>query len=333
MKLHKFLPLILISAILSRCGKPNDPESFFTSGGYTIVKHFQTPANAQDITLMDTLCFIAQGEGGLLVVNVKDPLDPKIVSITTENVRGYSRRIVRKDNFVYLAAGTFGYTVADISNPYQPSVTASNLNMKPAKDALIDGNYMYCAISEQGVNIAELSVPGYPDIRGNIFTNGYANGVAVSADKTMLFVACGEMGISIYDISVFDDGYGAYPLLAWYDTPGYAEAVVLNEDKKVALVAAGSAGLLIIDYSDVTHLKTKSVYSSGGSAYDLICKGNIVYLSAQRGGFHIIDISDVSNPEVIGRLYMKQSMGFDMNDKYIYVADTNDGLVIISIPE
>lgn len=326
--------MILIAVILTAgCGKPNDPESFYTSGGYTIINDFKTPANAQDVTLMDTLCFIAQGEGGLLVVNVKDPLDPKIVSVTTENVRGYSRRIARKDQFVYLSAGTFGYTVADISDPYHPAVTASNLNMKPAKDALIDGNYMYCSISEQGVNIAELSVPGFPDIRGNIITNGYANGVAVNSDKTLMFVACGEMGISIYDISVFDDGYGAYPLLAWHDTPGYAEAVILNEDKEVALVAAGSAGMLIIDYSDLNHVKTKATYNSGGSAYDMICKGNTVYLSSQRGGFHIVDITDVSNPVAKGRLFMNQSMGFDMNEKYIYVADTNDGLIIISIPD
>jgi len=323
----------MAAVLITGCGKPNDPESFYTSGGYTIVKQFQTPANAYDITLKDTLCYVAQGEGGLLIVNVKDPLNPKIVSVTTENVRGYSRRITGHGNHVYLSAGTFGYTVVDVNNPQIPSVTASNLHMKPAKDALIFDNYMFCSVSEQGVYIAELSVPGYPDIRGNIFTNGYANGIAVNSDMSLMFVACGEMGLSIYDISDFQDGWGTYPRVAWLDTYGYAEAVVLNEEKEVALVASGSAGMYIIDYSDLNNIHTSSIYESGGTAFDLICKGNTVYLSAEKGGFHIVDISDVSEPQAIGRLYMKQSMGFDMNDNYIYVSDPNDGLLIISIPQ
>lgn len=329
-------PLYFIWAailLIASCGKPKEPESFYNSGGYSIIKHFQTPAYAQDVALHDTLCYIAQGEGGLLVVNVKNPENPQIVSVTTQNVRGYSRRIARKDNFVYLSAGTFGYTVVDVSNPYAPSVTASNLNMKPAKDALIDNDYMFCAVSEQGVYLAELSNPGYPDIRGNIFTNGYANGIAVNSDRTLMFVACGEMGLSIYDISNFEDGYGSYPRVAWIDFPGYADNVVLNEQKKVALVASGSAGMYIIDYADINNVQIVGVYNSGGNAFDLICKGNLVYLSAQRGGFHIIDISDVRNPVAKGRLYTKQAMGLDMNDRYIYVADPNDGLLIISIPQ
>jgi hypothetical protein len=325
--------ILMAGIIIFGCGKPNDPESFYTSGGYTIITKFQTPANAQDVIVRDTICYIAQGEGGLLAVSIKDPLNPKILSMITKDVRGYSRRIDRKDDHVYLAAGTFGVNVVNISDPHVPFVSASNVQMKPAKDVVVVDNYLFCAVSEQGINIAELSTPGYPDIRGVTVTNGYANGIAVNAQKTLMFVACGELGLSIYDISNFDEGWNVYPLAGWTDTPGYAEAVALYEEKSIALVASGSAGLYMIDYSDLNNLKTIAIYNSGGSAYDMICRGNLVFLTAQRGGIHVLDISDVRNPQVKARLFMKQAMGLDADNKYIYVADNNDGLIIISMPD
>lgn len=323
------LPVILITG----CGKPNDPESIYSSNGYEIITKFATPATAQDVVFRDTICYIAQGEGGLLIVNVKDRLSPKIMSMITKDVRGYSRTISRKDDHVYLAAGTFGFTALNIADPYNPIVTASNLQMKPARNSVVVDNFMYCSTSEQGVNIAELSSPGYPDIRGITVTNGYANGVAVNSERTLMFVACGELGLSIYDISNFEDGWGTYPLVGWYDTPGYAENVILKEDKNIALVASGSAGMFLIDYSDPANLKKTGSYYSEGDAYDMICEGDLVYLSSEKGGFHVVDITDPANPETKARLYMKQAMGLDMDSKYIYVADNDDGLIIISKPD
>jgi hypothetical protein len=297
------------------------------------VKHFQTPANAQDVLVHGNLCYLAQGEGGLIIINVQDPSNPQIVSFLTESVRGYSRRIDIKDSIVYLAAGTFGFSVVNISDPQTPAIVVENLNMKPAKDAEIVDNYMFCAVSEQGIEIADISNPGLPDIRGNTKTNGYANGIAVNGARTLMFVACGEMGLNIYDISNFEDGYGTYPLVGWLDTPGYAEAVTLYEEKSVALLAAGSSGLLIIDYSDLNNLKFVGAYNSGGSAFDMVRDGDLVFLSAQRGGFHIVDISTLNSPQAIGRIYMKEAMGLDMNEDFIYVADPDDGLIIISRPK
>ena len=83
---------------------------------------------------------------------------------------------------VYLSAGTFGLSVVDITNAINPEVTVSNLNVKPAKDITVFGDYLFISTSEQGVRIAEVSNPRTPDIRERTLTNGYANGVAISED-------------------------------------------------------------------------------------------------------------------------------------------------------
>lgn len=322
--------------LLIGCGKPTDPESLIPddiSGGYKIVKIFPTPGFAQDILKKDSLLYIAQGEGGLLIVSVADPENPQIVSQTTEDVRGYSSKIAMKDSAVYLAAGTFGVTVVNAGNPAAPVVTVSNLGMKPARDFHVFGNYMFTAVSEQGINICEISYPTEPDIRGGIATIGYAYGLTTSADSNFLFAACGEMGMSIYDISDFQEGYGVYPQVGWCDTPGDAEAIIIDDEKSIAFMACGTGGLQIIDYSDTSNIFIAGIYDSIGYAKDLIYSGDLIYLTTETYGLQIINVSDVTKPYLVGIVETAFALGLDMDDKYIYMADETEGLIIISIPD
>lgn len=168
-------PIILLFAnllLLSGCGKPNDPERPVVLSDYEIVKKLSTPGFAQDLVMKDSLLYISQGEGGLLIVNIANPEQPVIIAQLTEDVRGYSSKICLKDSVVYLSAGSFGVTVINVADALNPFVTVSNLNMKPAKNVFVSGNYLLTAISEQGIAIAELSYPEQPDIRGSLSTAG-----------------------------------------------------------------------------------------------------------------------------------------------------------------
>jgi len=317
------------------CGKPTDPESIVPddiSGGYKIVKVYPTSGYAQDVLKKDNLLYIAQGEGGLLIVSVSDPKNPQFVSLTTEYVRGYSSKIAMKDSAVYLAAATFGVTVINAANPDTPFVTVSNLGMKPARSFHILGNYMFTAVSEQGVNIADISYPTQPDIRGGLSTTGYAYGLTTSADSNYLFAACGEMGMSIYNISNFLDGYGIYPQVGWCDTPGDAEAITILDNEKIAFMACGTGGLQILDYSDTSNIFIAGSYDSIGYAKDLIYNNDLIYMTTETFGLQIIDVSDRTKPFLVGIVPTSFALGLDMDDEYIYLADEIEGLIIISIP-
>ncbi len=50
------------------------------------------------------------------------------------------------------------------------------------------------------------------------------------------------------------------------------------------------------------------------------------------GGLQIIDVSDFTNPKLIGVVDTEFALGLDMDDEFIYVADEDEGLIIISIP-
>lgn len=340
MKIYNLFALILIAlVVIAGCGKPKDPETIEPepepdlSGGYKVVSRFETPGYAQDVKKHDTLVYMAQGEGGVLIADVQHPENPEIVSITTEDVRGYSTKILVKDTVVYVAAGTFGLTVLYIPTPYEPFVAVSNLNMKPARNLCVMGNFLFTAISEQGVRIADISFPVQPDIRGGITTEGYAHGIITSADSSKLFVACGEMGLSIFDISNLDDGYGDYPRMGWCDTPGYAEAVTVSDEESLAYLACGVAGLQIIDYSDTTNIHIVGHVDNGGYAKELVLRDQKIFMTAELSGLLVIDVSDPTNPEVIGQVDTKDARGLDVDEKYVYIADQEEGLITISRPD
>jgi hypothetical protein len=336
MKINKLLLLLLPGMLMLSCGKPTNPESILPedlSGGYKIVKVFPTFGFAQDVVKKDSLLYIAQGQGGLMIVSVADPENPKTISSSTDEARGYSTKVAVKDSVAYLAAGTFGITVIDAADPYLPVVTVSNLNMKPAREMHIMGNYMFTAISEQGIKIADISYPSEPDVRGGISTTGYAFGLTTTADSNFLIAACGEMGLSMYDISDFQEGFGVYHRIGWCDTPGSAEAIALSETNAMAFLACGTAGLQIIDYSDTTNIHIVGSFDNGGYAKDLLYKNNRIYMTNELSGLQIIDVSDVTNPTLAGVLDSEYALGLDMDDNYIYMTDEVEGLIVVKIPE
>ncbi len=334
-KMNKWQVFLLSGLVLLvSCGKPADPESLKpTDGGYKIVARIPTSGFANDVLKKDSLLYIAQGEGGLIIYNVDDPLNPVLVSLTTEGLRGYAGKIAMKDSAVYLAANTFGINVVDVRDPDTPVVTITNLGIKPARSFHVMGKFLFTAISEQGVGIADVSYPTEPDIRGQFPTTGYAYGLTTSADSNYLFVAGGEMGLSIYDISDFQEGFGIYPQVGWCDTPGDAEAIIIDESQSVAYLACGTAGLQVISYADSANIFIAGSFDSTGYAKDLKMHGNRIYLSAELGGLQIIDVSDFTAPKLIGAVETKYALGFDMDEDYIYLADEDEGMIIISIPD
>jgi len=206
--------------------------------------------------------------------------------------------------------------------------------VKPAKSFEIMGDYLFAALSGAGIQVVYIKKNiGVPDARSNIATPGYATGLTISPIDSTLFAACGEMGIAIYDISAFDDGYANYPISGWCDTPGYAEEVALNYDESVAFVACGTEGLQIINYADTANIKLVGSYATEGYAKELKYDDQKIFITAGMRGVQIIDVSNVASPEIIGVIETENARGFDMDENYLYVADEVEGLIIISRPK
>ncbi|QQS37919.1 MAG: hypothetical protein IPM56_08265 [Ignavibacteriales bacterium] len=327
------ITLILLTMFIISCGEPNAPESLTgDDGGYKIISKYMTAGYAQDVVMKDTLLFIAQGEGGLLIVSIADPNNPKLISSKITDIRGYSAKIDIKDSVIYLAAGNFGVSVVDVGDAYNPEVTNYNLPMKPAKSFYIMGDFLFTCVSELGYNISDISFPTQPDVRATNITPGYCQAVVTSKDTSYLLAACGEMGFAMVDISDFQLGFGTYQVCGWKDTPGYAVDIVRHPDLPIAYIACGTGGLSIVDFSDTADVKLLSNFSSGGYAKEVMYENNKIYLTTETRGMQIFDVTNPSSPVRIGTIPTKYSMGVCADNNYIYIADEIEGLLVIKKP-
>jgi len=315
------------------CGTPNEPESIVGGdGGYKIISKFLTSGYAQDVVVNDSLAFVTQGEGGLMIINIANRKSPYELSSVTQDLKGYSNKVAIKDSVVYISAGSFGASVVDAADPEDPVITATNLALKPAKGFDIWENFLFTAVGEYGFKISEIGYPTQPDIRGETSTPGFAQAVYVSPDRNYLLVACGEMGFSLFNISELQTGWGTYPMTGWVDINGYAEDVVAHPTLPYAYLACGTSGLFIVDYSDSADVKIVASYSTGGYAKEVVTKDNKAYVTTGLRGLQIFDVSNNYAPDLIGTVQTEYARGLAVDDRYVYVADENEGLVIISIP-
>ena len=328
--LKKITTFSLAIFLVVSCGKPNDPEDY--TGGYKIVKKFQTAGYANDLVIDGDLCYVAVGEVGLSVLDITNPLSPVTISTLSDGARGYSTKIAKKGNAVYMAAGSFGITVVNVDDPNNMTVSFANLNIKPAKNVHIMGNYLVSCLSEHGFNMTNIEDPQFPEIRGTNKTDGYAKGLASSTDKQKVFIATGEMGMSIFDISEFADGYGIYPKISDLNLFGYSEDILVDENRSVAFVACGSEGLKIVDYTNIANLNVVGEIKTGGYAYELYYENNKIYMTTKSAGLQIIDVSNVADPKLVGTVDTNYALGIEVKGNYILLADEEEGLIVISKP-
>lgn len=292
-----------------------------------------TFGNAQDVLVKDTIAYVTQGEGGVILISVSDQKLPKELSnVSQKDLKGYSNKIANNDTVIFISAGAWGVSTIDISHPLNPVAKFSNAPIKPAEGMVVIGDFLITAIGEEGFQIAYIDAGYYLDPRGKTSTQGFAQAVCVTADTNYLLVACGEMGFAIHDISYLVNGTGEYPLIGWTDIPGYSEDVVTHPTLPVAFLACGTAGLFIADYSDSANVKIVGSYSTGGYAKEVVYQDNKVYVTTGMRGLQIFDVSSLSVPVRIGTVETGLAMGLAIDDKYVYVADEAEGLIIISIP-
>ncbi|MCW8811866.1 MAG: hypothetical protein OQK64_12985, partial [Ignavibacteriaceae bacterium] len=93
-----------------------------------------------------------------------------------------------------------------------------------------------------------------------------------------------------------------------------------------------TGGLVIADYSDTNDVKIVGSFSTGGYAKEVFYQNNKVYVATELRGLQIIDVSNVTSPFLIGTVETEYALGLTADDKYIYVADEKEGLIVVSTP-
>ena len=314
------------------------------------------------------------GDGGqipLSVVSIRISELFDISGIPLENTTNTiaifdTQDIFKSGNFAYIADGTAGLKIYNISDHMNPVHIITKDTAGNANDIAMWGDILYIADGEDGVraiNVANINNPieiGFND------TTGYTH--SLFAQDYLLYTADGENGLKIFnitdptsmnqtgvidtpgnatDVEVFDkiayvtDWNGGlrcinvsnpFNPIEIGDIALPSNAVNLKVYKDHVYIACGNSGVRVINIEDPTNPTEVSNYDASGNVTDIFISGDIAYLSVSNSKTAWINISTPNSPSAKGYITNTGSLNsIKIFEDIAFVAGGSNGLHMTKI--
>jgi hypothetical protein len=242
-------------------------------------------------------------------------------------------------NFVYVADGSAGLQVIDVSNPTNCVRVGGYDTGGDAMDVALSGNLAYVADGFAGLQVFDVRNPTNCVRVGGYDTSGYAVGVAVSGHYA--YVADGQRLTSsnvVGSLQIIDVSNPTNCMrVGSCDTSG-RQAVGVAVSGRYAYVAAdrrwtGSnwvGSFEVIDVSNPTNCTRVGGYDTSEPVGGVERSGKYVFLANSAAGLQVIDVRDPTNCVRVGGYDTAGSAnGVAVVAGRVYVADGEAGLVVL----
>lgn len=243
-------------------------------------------------------------------------------ALSALQIPGYANNVDVAGNYAYVAAGSAGLQIVDVTDHSNPQIVASLNTSGNAIDVRVVDNFAYVADGNAGLKIINVANPLAPVLIGAVDTPGEAQDVAVSNMRA--FIADGNFGLQVIDVN-----NPATPVvIGSVDTSFIARGVDVSGNY-VAVAddnQAGSSAIRIVNISNAALPQIVGNVIIEASALDVVVRGNLAYVAAYVGGLQIIDFSSPVSPVIIGGLPYGNPGGFvpqdvEIQDDFAFAAD------------
>ncbi|MEW6009456.1 MAG: polymorphic toxin-type HINT domain-containing protein [Candidatus Omnitrophota bacterium] len=239
-------------------------------------------------------------------------------------------------NFAYLAEGTSGLEIFDISNPIKPRKVGYIDTPGEANGVFTVGNLAFIADGTSGLKVVDVSTPRTPTFVGlGVDTANIAMDVFVNGNYA--YVSEWQSGLLIINIS----NPNSPVLVRTVPMPASRHAYDAYVSGDFAYVACWSnntiepGSLEIINVSNPPSAVLVGSYLSG-DVTGVFVKGNYAYISVWDGGIDIIDVSNPSSPTSANFIQFNESIyGLYVSGDYLYFVSNSfvRGLHVVDISE
>jgi hypothetical protein len=316
------------------------------------------------------LAYVASGEFGLAVVDLRRPEAPEVIG--TADVPFYGEYVTVSSRLAVVSASSLGMTVLDLSDLSRPAVVA-HVN-GTVKSVELVGKLAYALLLIPGnpahteLTVFDLSIPQEPRVLGAVTISG---GSDLQVIDGLAYVA-GGAGLLIIDVSQpsrptirgeasVSGGAWAVAVASGYAFVGNGQLVAIidvsNPDRpdpvgSIALPAmklASRAGRLyavageVLRIFDIGQPRTPELLSTSNSfnAQGINILGNLALLASPdvsaatgKGGLYVIDVSSPGSPTVLTNIFG----GFDNADVAVgsslgVVAASSLGLKVVDLTD
>ena len=195
---------------------------------------YDTPGWEMAVAVMDDHAYIADGDGGMRVLNVSNPAAPFEVDVF-ETIEP-AMDVAASDGYLYIADYLAGSLVLDVSTPSSPRQTGAMGTAGRARRLVVSDGFVYVAGEKAGVSIVDVSQVGAPSWQGSIEVDGDIWGIHVQ--QGILYLADRKNGVCIVDARDKTNPV----LVGYYDTLGHVDGIAVLNDiggDVLAFVAGG----------------------------------------------------------------------------------------------
>ncbi|ODS23272.1 hypothetical protein AB835_09635 [Candidatus Endobugula sertula] len=232
------------------------------------------------------------------------------VALSAIDIPGYANNVDVQGNYAYVAAGSAGLVIIDVTDRSAPLIIGQLDTDGTAIDVKVSGNLVYLADGEAGIKIIDASDPSSPVLRSSLDTRGFARDIDFNFQH--LYVADDEGGLFIINIVDPDNPF----LVTMVSDLGKLKGVSV-EGSRLAMIATSE--LLLMDVSDVRSLNILS-RTPLSQPKDVLVQNSYAYIPMAGSGYRVFNIIDLSAP-------VESAVDGNINPRDVVI---RDGLVLFT---
>jgi hypothetical protein len=286
----------------------------------------QRPARADapplKIQERDGLVYLAAADRGLLLVDVRDPRAPRLLSQL--ELPGETVDVRLHDSEALLAQEPEGLAVVDVSDPSKLSV--SQLLKLPGcvHSVALAGSHVIAGLVGQGLALLDGSTQLHLSLVSHYVPDAEARNVAVSGKQA--YLAQGSGGLEIYDLSERTRPR----LIAHRATRDFVHDIAVQPP--FAYLAEDEIGAAVLDISDPVHPRDVATRKTPEHALGVAVHGPRLFTAEGSYGFAELDVADPQLPRLL-RTGPQEGYTFavEMAGQRLAVADFFGGLRLLDV--
>ncbi|NTW49213.1 MAG: hypothetical protein HGB19_05675, partial [Chlorobiales bacterium] len=239
------------------------------------------------IVKKDNYLFVTDNVSGVIILNVSDPKEPKLVTkLKTASSEGWDLALDKTGNMLFVATGKTGVEIWNISDPEKPVLKtkiSGNFKWDYAWSLSYKNDRLYVSDRANGVRIFNVSNPESPQLL-NTYATATQNSYVISAD-TLLFLANGPGGFEVVDISDIDLPRRIFnqSIKSQFVT-GLA---IYDKNPDYLFVSAGRSGIAVYHIPSILKDKLRKTDKTDNSVpveFGRIAQsGHVIYVASTRG--------------------------------------------------
>ncbi len=223
----------------------------------------------------------------LRVFGHDDETDP-LEALGSLSLSGWPRDAIFVGHLVYVAAGSAGLHVVDVSDAAAPVLVTTVEGGGSFERVRCRDGLALVAAGVAGCHVLDCADPRAPVLVWTLSTPDWSGGLDIRNDLAALTM--GARGVRLVDLaSPYLDTVVDLPV------PGYCLDVAFDESMRVA-VAEADEGVLVYDVSDLRHARLLRTVRARELITRVRATGGRILATDYRQGVAIIDCVDVTNP-------------------------------------